>query len=438
MSATTKLGFIRLVLAWAFCWTSWSFKLFESPAAPEDAVAERLHEEVQEIRSIENPASAQGAEGAQGAGELAKNLEFLLIKVAQLEALAEMQQAKLEEQTKKILSQEERIQSLEKGAGGAGAFVETEHKDAQTRLKEATDVLKRVMLKHGRQRQNGMLHHRHRGRLEDASSTVDTLELALPVIGGGGGLGGLGADCGGTSFPSITSFDEEGLKINFGRLKCHLTVAGQGINLFEFEFGEKAIPLPGPLKDLFNNIVKLLPEELKTIVRGDIMALMPHPIRLIRTLGDSLMDCTGAHSDLVRCLGFKIVSNVAPLSYLTQLGDIFKEFIESFAKLASKLVAQAMKGGESLLQTAVTTEFPAAGAQAMVHHRSANLVIKKHSQKMPGKHAELLQEMANLEEKPKPPAAVKWSFDDYGPETHALVTQLLVSNYQWIGNFHSC
>ncbi|CAE7725901.1 unnamed protein product [Symbiodinium necroappetens] len=135
------------------------------------------------------------------------------------------------------------------------------------------------------------------------------------------------------------------------------------------------------------------------------------------------MNCTGAHSDLVRCLGFKIVSNVAPLSYLTQLGDIFKEFIESFAKLASKLVAQAMKGGESLLQTAVTTEFLAAGAQAMVHHRSANLVIKKHSQKMPGKHAELLQEMANLEEKPKPPAAVKWSFDDYGPETHALVTQ---------------
>ena len=25
-----------------------------------------------------------------------------------------------------------------------------------------------------------------------------------------------------------------------------------------------------------------------------------------------------------------------------------------------------------------------------------------------------------------PPAAVKWSFEDYGPETHALVTQLLV------------
>ena len=115
------------------------------------------------------------------------------------------------------------------------------------------------------------------------------------------------------------------------------------------------------------------------------------------------------------------------MNFLTRLGDIFQEFIESFAKLATKLVAQAMKGGASLLQTAATTEFPSAGQEATVHHRGPSLVIKKHSQPMPRRQAELLQKLADLKDPPKPPAAVEWSFEDYGPETHALVTQLLVS-----------
>ena len=487
LSATMKLGSIRLLLAWAFIfWTSGSFKLVESPLAMtnstnetanrivEEVVAQRLHADMEEISSIDNPASenqsgSNESTAMQGPGELARNLEFLLIKVAQLEAVAEMQQAKLDEQTKKIVSQEDRIQSLEKKVNGegqksAGAFVETEHKDAQTRLNEATDVLKNVMLKHNRQRQKGMLHERHRSGLKGsgsekeaeesarwnpldlvpkqirspfdklvdgfqaaadkahwlATNTVDTLELAVNILSRG--FTDFGANCHGSNAPSIRSFDQHGLRINFGNLRCELSLMGQRTELFNFNFGERAIPLPSHPMQLLaaGNIVGLLPGQLQQIVGGDIMGLMPHPMKLLGAL-----DCAG-QADVVQCLGFKIISDIAPLNFLTRLGDIFKEFIESFAKLASKLVAQAMKGGQSLLQTAATTEFPSVGKEAVVHHRGPNLVITKHSQKMPGKHAELLQKMANLEE-PKPPAAVKWSFEDYGPETQALVTQLLVS-----------
>ena len=482
-----KLGSIRLVLAWAFIfWTSGSFKLVESPLAMtnstnetanrivEEVVAQRLHADMEEISSIDNPASenqsgSNESTAMQGPGELARNLEFLLIKVAQLEAVAEMQQAKLDEQTKKIVSQEDRIQSLEKKVNGeaqksAGAFVETEHKDAQTRLNEATDVLKNVMLKHNRQRQKGMLHERHRSGLKGsgsekeaeesarwnpldlvpkqirspfdklvdgfqaaadkahwlATNTVDTLELAVNILSRG--FTDFGANCHGSNAPSIRSFDQHGLRINFGNLRCELSLMGQRTELFNFNFGERAIPLPSHPMQLLaaGNIVGLLPGQLQQIVGGDIMGLMPHPMKLLGAL-----DCAG-QADVVQCLGLKIISDIAPLNFLTRLGDIFKEFIESFAKLASKLVAQAMKGGQSLLQTAATTEFPSVGKEAVVHHRGPNLVITKHSQKMPGKHAEFLQKMADLEE-PKPPAAVKWSFEDYGPETQALVTQLLVS-----------
>eukprot|EP00439_Symbiodinium_sp_Y106_P067180 s1551_g11.t1 len=172
-----------------------------------------------------------------------------------------------------------------------------------------------------------------------------------------------------------------------------------------------------------------------TIASGDIMGLMPGPMQLLGggqpnsiqnmlTLGNALMKCADSqHSDLVQCLGFQIVGSVPPLNFLNRLGEIFGEFIAAFAKVASTVAAQAMKGGESLLQTAATTEFPSAGAQAMVHHRGPNLVITKHSQQLPTRQQALLQEMANLEDPDDPPAAVKWSFEDYGPETHALVTQ---------------
>ncbi|CAE7876368.1 P4H4 [Symbiodinium necroappetens] len=489
LSATMKLGSIRLLLAWAFIfWTSGSFKLVESPLAMtnstnetanrivEEVVAQRLHADMEEISSIDNPASenqsgSNESTAMQGPGELARNLEFLLIKVAQLEAVAEMQQAKLNEQTKKIVSQEDRIQSLEKKVNGegqksAGAFVETEHKDAQTLLNEATDVLKNVMLKHNRQRQKGMLHERHRSGLKGsgsekeaeesarfnpldlvpkkvrkhitspfdklvdgfqaaadkahwlATNTVDTLALAVNILSRG--FTDFRADCDGSNLPSFSYFDQRGLRINFGNLRCEITLMGQTTPLFGFDFGWKHIPLPSPTQLLGGNIEGLLPGQLQQIVSGDILGLMPGPLKLL-----GAFDCAG-QADVVQCLGFKIISDIAPLNFLTRLGDIFKEFIESFAKLASKLVAQAMKGGQSLLQTAATTEFPSVGKDAVVHHRGPNLVITKHSQKMPGKHAELLQKMANLEE-PKPPAAVKWSFEDYGPETQALVTQLLVS-----------
>ena len=144
--------------------------------------------------------------------------------------------------------------------------------------------------------------------------------------------------------------------------------------------------LPGQLKQIVSGDINgLLPGQLKEIVRGDIMGLMPGPMQFLGgsdpnsvenmvKMGSELTKCSeaAAKGDLVQCLGFKIIGSVPPLNFLNRLGDIFAEFIAAFATVASKLAAQAIKGGESLLQTAVTTEFPSAGAQSMVHHRGPN------------------------------------------------------------------
>ena len=144
--------------------------------------------------------------------------------------------------------------------------------------------------------------------------------------------------------------------------------------------------LPGQLNDIARgDIMKLLPKQFDDIASGNITGLMPGPLQLLGggqtnsiqnmlTLGNALMECSDSQQkDLVQCLGFQIVGRVPPLNFLNRLGDIFGEFIAAFAKVASTVAAQAMKGGESLLQTAATTEFPSAGAQAMVHHRGQEL-----------------------------------------------------------------
>ena len=154
--------------------------------------------------------------------------------------------------------------------------------------------------------------------------------------------------------------------------------------------------LPGQLNKIADgNIMGLLPGQLNQIADGNIVGLMPGPMQLLGggqansiqnmlSLGDTLMDCADSQqSDLVKCLGFKIISSNPPLNFLNRLGDIFAEFVGTFAKVAAAVATQTIKGGQSLLQAAATSEFPKAGAPAVVHHQTPNFIISKHSQHSP-------------------------------------------------------
>ena len=183
MLTSMKLGSSRAfgsfraltVLAWVLCWaTSRSFKLSGSPIPVtdsanatvqeivEEVVGADLQQDMDQINNMSNPMTENASDPSEGFGQLAKNLEFLLVKVAQLEAVAEMQQAELISYRKKFDSQQSQIDSLQAQIGhhepqDGGALLEMEQKDAQTRLQEAQDVVKRVFLKHNRQREKGDL-----------------------------------------------------------------------------------------------------------------------------------------------------------------------------------------------------------------------------------------------------------------------------------------
>jgi len=105
----------------------------------------------------EGPPRGHGSDGGHGLGlgGLGKNLNFLLVKVAQLEALAEMQQAE-------IATHRLEIASLKEGHRGPTKMdpskLEILLEEMQTRstgaagLDEATALLKKVWHKHEHQR----------------------------------------------------------------------------------------------------------------------------------------------------------------------------------------------------------------------------------------------------------------------------------------------
>ena len=92
-------------------------------------------------------------------------------------------------------------------------------------------------------------------------------------------------------------------------------------------------------------------------------------------LGGELEGCT----DMVKCLGGKIIDVVPPLSHLSRMGDIMADVLEGFTKVAATVAGQVLKGGSSLIQEAALSKFPPPGNPPVVHN-SGSLVIKTHSQ----------------------------------------------------------
>ncbi|CAE7192737.1 GIP, partial [Symbiodinium microadriaticum] len=100
-------------------------------------------------------------------------------------------------------------------------------------------------------------------------------------------------------------------------------------------------------------------------------------VKSLMAMGDDLMDCQNIQSghEVMKCLGFKMMERVPPLSYLNQLGDVIGEYLEFFAKAGTSLAMKALKGGTSLIEKASVSQFPPVGNMP-VRHQQGNLVVE--------------------------------------------------------------
>ncbi|CAE7340122.1 unnamed protein product [Symbiodinium sp. CCMP2592] len=239
------------------------------------------------------------------------------------------------------------------------------------------------------------------------------------------------------------------LNINFGNLRCSVTLVGRTVQLFHTNWANQNFKLPNPFHHF--SVLDHLPHQIRSVAysgqigkvigssqeavdrlfgfvhdvlntghcnRGDTfhciakrlasyvmqfeppLNWLPSPvgvlagsplnsIKSLMAMGKDLMNCQHFESstELTKCLGFKIVNLVPPLSYLNRLGEVMEETIEAFAKAATALAKKALKGGTSLVQKASLSDFPAVGKMP-VRHQQGDLIVELHSQEL---HPSLLE-----------------------------------------------
>ena len=136
---------------------SLSYKLAEGPInitnanetakAIGDLMGKNLLHDADEVNAMKGSKNCTNATG--GLGGLAQNLEFLMLKVAQLETLVELQQAEL-------TAQQGELESVKKHVGLTASVSMAQR--SELKVQDAHDVLKRVLLKHHRQRETREYH----------------------------------------------------------------------------------------------------------------------------------------------------------------------------------------------------------------------------------------------------------------------------------------
>ncbi|OLQ01772.1 hypothetical protein AK812_SmicGene15487 [Symbiodinium microadriaticum] len=297
---------------------------------------------------------------ATGRSDKEDPMKFLLLKVAQLETLAEVQQAA-------IASLTDRVQFMEVSSKTKGP----EAKDAQAGLEEATSIIKKVWHKHDHQRRTGEFHtgsghdSLERGGILNATTglamegrdaatdvrkvaarAISTVEHAAAI---------LKQD---VKFIRIPRFDQKAKKLYLG--------AAGNVHL-------PSVDLPSGFKEA----MKMGEAFGSCEVRGDVA----------KCVGEKVFDkmvggCSGKWGDeLVQCLGEKIIEKTPPLSHLSQMNDIIDELLKGFVQAAGAVARQVLTSSSSLIQEAALSKFPAVGSPATVHHSSQSLVISKHTQK---------------------------------------------------------
>lgn len=362
---------------------------------PTDVMVNNTFEDLEEMADMPNPGTnSNDAEANLGIGRLAANMEFLLLKVAELETVVELQQIELNKvsgcctasllQTKKAREQEgarqaeiilERVLQKHHNEREASKFV-TPMKSMEGMSHVPTPSPSPVPQPAAKSQEASLLERRESSSskqfgeglestlqskegginplnwVNDAVNKVKEGTKALPCsvkapsfgLGGGGGR----------------------MELRFFEAACKIQVATKTITLFEFKFNNLiSVPWPEPLSTVFNAM-----KSVKSLVK----------------LGEKLVDCatnrfegddirTSANG-IVTCLGNSIIDHVPPFSHLKNLN-----FLEGFAKVAGTVAGQVLKRGSSLIQEAALSKFPAVGASPVVHHSGRSLVIKTHSRK---------------------------------------------------------
>ncbi|CAE7945520.1 carA2 [Symbiodinium necroappetens] len=392
--------------------------------------------QVDSLGDMENASNQSDGQRRHGFGDLGTNLEFLLLKVAQMET-AEIDELRAE------------VRGTSTASNTTTSLRERRAKE-KAQVLEASRVFKKVIQKHHHQRQTreyltphskdsraskaskagkaaegekAALLERSARQKQESKSKSEALDAVVSSkffedVGSGiadvaGGVAGAVTDGTGlvgdalgdayeaaadqVSFVANTVIDTVEMAVtillrgftDFGAGCPDSSWPSMGVDStgFRINWGRQKcyIRLMGQSITLFDfnfgNTNVNWPEPVRTVVSHGLA-----PIRAIVDIGREVAGCVtaGGVGDVFGCFGNKLLQVVPPLSFLTRMGDMLTEFVEVFAHLAGSVISSVLSDSQSLVQSAIKTSFPEVGAPARVHHSTKNLVVKTHTQRHPG------------------------------------------------------
>ncbi|OLQ12213.1 hypothetical protein AK812_SmicGene3906 [Symbiodinium microadriaticum] len=386
----------------------------------ENIIMDNLEHDLGEAKSFPDLDNVTNdTQGRHGLGQLGANLEFMMLKLAQLETIVELQQVEINEL---------RGCSCVKKNVTKASTVEMRAKE-ESKARQAQEVLRKVLHKHNHQREKRefvtpsskatapaaaatpsapvsktgghvrdvgeALIQRHKHRTQKANSNDDSLDDAVtakwadPIVDVAEDVGGSVGDALGdayeaaadqVSFVANTVIDSVEMAVDIlvrgftdWNAGCDesswpsMRIDARGLNV---NWGRQKcwVRLMGQTCNLFDfnfGVTDLnWPEPIKTVAEFGISA-----VKALFTMGKELVSCATIDSPLqvLTCFGNKIIENVPPLNFLSRISDVLTE--------------KVLEEGQSLVQAAATsTDFPSAGAPPKLQHSGKNLVIQIHSQ----------------------------------------------------------
>ena len=147
--------------------TAWPYKVVDVPIHLVNSSNETVNEldeimlenskhDVEELREIPDPTNQTGQDNeTTGFGGLAKQLEFMMLKMVQLETLCDMQQYEIEMLRLKVKEHDKIL------AKGHKSLIQLPERDPETHLKKAQETMERVAVKHSKQLTTRDFHPSH-------------------------------------------------------------------------------------------------------------------------------------------------------------------------------------------------------------------------------------------------------------------------------------
>jgi len=322
----------------------------------ERILSRNVVDDLQEDKSLPDPENdTKQEEGMEGMGDLGRNLEFMMMKIAQLETVVELQQLQIKDMNEWRKAHMSREHNAPQPQPPSTQEVQLA---AKTKIRQAHDTLKGVLRKHHKQLETrtfatkahetqqpqavpsnsaearapggagqALLQRSEEGGEEERSLDATVSSKFIGTLTSGTGLIG---DALGDAYERATDPVAFVAETVVDTVEMAVDILSRGFT--DFKAGCSPRSAPGVKVDELGFSVSFGRQKCWFRLMGQQLTLFdfnfgrksvnwPAPIKMAITIGKGLANCRGGFGDVMKCIGSEMANNIPPLKAVLTMGD---------------------------------------------------------------------------------------------------------------------